>query len=579
MVTTLDKVDVVTVGVGWTGGIIAAEAAKAGLNVVGLERGKNFETADYQHVHDELKYSIRYELMQDVSKDTLTFRNKRDQTALPMRQLGSFLMGDGLGGAGKHWNGMVNRFLPYDFEVASMTEEKYGEEKLRKDEGYTWQDWGITYDEIEPYYTTIEKTMGVSGQDEGTNPFWGERSEDFPTPPLLKTPILRLFEEGAKSLDLHPFMMPSANLSEQYENPDGETINQCQYCAFCERFACEYDAKATPDVTVIKTAQKSDNFTLRLHANVIEVIKDEDDDSKVTGVKFVDTVTGEEFIQPADVVALTSYVFNNYKLLAVSDIGEQYNPETEEGTLGRNYGYQLHSGATGFFEDKKFNTFMGAGALGMALDDYNGDNFDHEDLDFIHGGLIDSLQMGARPILNNVVKDDTPSWGEQFKEESIKYYTQSLTIGGMAGTSPHRDNYLDLSDEYNDVYGKPLVEMTFNFHEQDLARFEYLNNRCEEIMTAMGADEVSVKETPSDYDIVPYQFTHNAGGTIMGADPETSVVNNWLQHWDRDNLFVVGAGNYPHMSGYNATLTVGALAYRCAEGIIEYAKSEERLEA
>lgn len=579
MVTKLDKVDVVTVGVGWTGGIIAAEAAKAGLKVVGLERGKDYETADYQHVHDELKYSIRYELMQDVSKDTLTFRNEPGQKALPMRQLGSFLMGDGLGGAGKHWNGMVNRFLPYDFEVASMTEDKYGEDKLRKDEGYTWQDWGITYDEIEPYYTTIEKTMGVSGQDEGTNPFWGERSEDFPTPPLLKTPILRLFEEGAKSLDLHPFMMPSANLSEQYENPDGETINQCQYCAFCERFACEYDAKATPDVTVIKTAQKSDNFTLRLHANVVEIVKDEDDDSKVTGVKFIDTVTGEEFIQPADIVALTSYVFNNYKLLAVSDIGEQYDPETEEGTLGRNYGYQLHSGATGFFEDKKFNTFMGAGALGMALDDYNGDNFDHEDLDFIHGGLIDSLQMGARPILNNAVKDGTPAWGEQFKEESIKYYTQSLSIGGMAGTSPHRNNYLDLSDEYNDVYGKPLVEMTFNFHKQDIARFEYLNNRCEEIMTAMGADEVSVKETPSDYDIVPYQFTHNAGGTIMGADPETSVVNNWLQHWDRENLFVVGAGNYPHMSGYNATLTVGALAYRCAEGIIKYSKSEKRLEA
>lgn len=102
MVTTSDKVDVVTVGVGWTGGIIAAEASKEGLTVVGLERGKNYETSDYQHVHDELKYSIRYELMQDISKDTLTFRNEPDQQALPMRQLGFFFMGDGLGGAGKH---------------------------------------------------------------------------------------------------------------------------------------------------------------------------------------------------------------------------------------------------------------------------------------------------------------------------------------------------------------------------------------------------------------------------------------------------------------------------------------------
>ncbi|SDK72398.1 gluconate 2-dehydrogenase alpha chain, partial [Jeotgalicoccus aerolatus] len=91
---------------------------------------------------------------------------------------------------------MVNRFLPYVFEVESMTEEKYGGEKLEKDKGYHWQNWGITYDELEPYYTKIEKTMGVSGEDKGTNPFWGERSEDFPTPPLLKTPILKLWVFG-----------------------------------------------------------------------------------------------------------------------------------------------------------------------------------------------------------------------------------------------------------------------------------------------------------------------------------------------------------------------------------------------
>ncbi|MBS0681704.1 GMC oxidoreductase, partial [Enterococcus faecalis] len=73
--------------------------------------------------------------------------------------------------------------------------------------------------------------------------------------------------------------------------------------------------------------------------------------------------------------------------------------------------------------------------------------------------------------------------------------------------------------------------------------------------------------------IVPYQTTHNTGGTTMGDDPGTSVVNNYLQHWDADNLFVVGAGNFPHNSGYNPTGTVGALAYRCAEGIIKYSKN------
>ena len=574
MATTLDKVDVVTVGVGWTGGIIAAEATKAGLTVMGLERGRKRGTEDYQHVHDELKYAVRYELMQDTSKETITFRNNKDEKALPMRQQGSFLLGENLGGAGTHWNGQTWRFLPYDFEIKSMTEERYGKEKLQEDDGYQFEDWGITYDELEPYFNTFEKTAGISGEE---NPLGGERSESYPTPPMLKSRMLRMFEEAATNMELHPHMMPSANLSQEYENPDGEQINACQYCAFCERFACEYDAKATPEVTVIKTAQKSDNFTLRTEANVVEVITDEDDDSKVSGVKFVDTITGEEFIQPADVVALTSYVFNNYKLLAVSDIGEQYDPKTGKGTLGRNYCYQIFGGATGFFDDQ-FNTFMGAGALGMALDDYNGDNFDHEDLDFLHGGNISITQTGARPILSNPVPSGTPSWGEEFKEESITNYTRVLSVSGQGATSPHRENYLSMDEEYTDVYGVPLVCLTYNFTDQDRARQKYLAERSGEILEEMGASQVDLSAELTDYNIVPYQSTHNTGGTTMGSDPETSVVNNYLQHWDRDNLFVVGAGNFQHNSGYNPTATVGALAYRCADGIIKYAEDGGRLE-
>ena len=574
MAKKLDKVDVLTVGAGWTGGIVAAEAAKEGLKVVSLERGKKRGTEDYQHVHDELKYAIRYELMQDISKETLTFRNKPDQRALPMRQQGSFLLGNNVGGAGTHWNGHVFRFLPYDFEIETQTKEKYGEDRLQEDDGYRFRDWGITYDELEPYFTQFEETAGIGGT---VNHFEGGRSKDYPNGPMIKTKILGMFEDATKDMGYHPFFLPSANMSAAYENPDGEKLNPCQYCAFCERFACEYDAKASPEVTVLKTAQRHDNFELRTHCNVVEVLTDDDDDSKVTGVKYVDTLTKEEFIQPADIVVLTSYVFNNYKLLAVSDIGEQYDPKTEKGSLGRNYCYQTFGGARGFF-DEQFNIFMGAGALGMSIDDFNGDNFDHEDLDFLHGGNITVTQLGARPIVTNPVPKGTPSWGEDFKEESVKQYTRSLSVSGQCATSPHKDNYLDLDSDYKDEFGVPLVRLTYNFTDMDRKRTKYLAERSGEILEKMGAKKVDVDDEIGDYDIVPYQSTHNTGGTIMGDDPETSVVNNWLQHWDRDNLFVVGAGNFAHNSGYNPTGTVGALAYRCAEGVIKYSKDKKRLE-
>ncbi|MFD1928871.1 GMC family oxidoreductase [Sporosarcina siberiensis] len=569
MVKTLDKVDVVTVGVGWLGGIIGAECAKAGMKVVGIERGKERSTADYLRVHDEYRYAIRYELMQDLSKETITFRNSRKMRALPMRQMGSFLLGEGLGGSGTHWNGHTWRFLPYDFNIKTLTDEKYGKDKLSAD--YLLQDWGITYDELEPYFDKFEKTAGISGEDK--NPFAGKRANGFPTPPMVKTPILKKFEKATSDLGYTPFMLPSANLSESYKNPDGQTIAACQYCGFCERFGCEYGAKTSPEITVIPTALKTGNYEVRFHANVVEVMKE---GNKTTGVRYIDTQSGEEFFQPADVVVLTSYVMNNAKLLMVSGIGEMYDPETGKGTLGKNYAYQVLPGATGFF-DEQMNVFMGAGSLGMTIDDLNGDNYDHSELDFIHGASMSITQTGVRPIQSNPVPADTPAWGPEFKKASIHNYSRTLSVGGQGASMPHKENFLSLDPDYKDVYGVPLLQLTYNFTEQDRKLHKYLTEKAATIMKEMGAKTVMAGNPISDYDIVPYQTTHNTGGTIMGASPENSVVNNFLQHWEVENLFVVGAGNFPHNGGYNPTGTVGALAYRAAEGIIKYSKAEGSL--
>lgn len=135
-----------------------------------------------------------------------------------------------------------------------------------------------------------------------------------------------------------PYMIPAAIASEPYTTPDGVTHNPCMYCGFCERFGCEYDAKAEPNNTFIPVAEKTGNCEIRCNANVVEILKK---GNKVTGVRYIDTLTLEEFIQPADVVVLSSYVMNNAKLLMVSKIGKQYDPKTGQGTLGRGYCYRL----------------------------------------------------------------------------------------------------------------------------------------------------------------------------------------------------------------------------------------------
>ncbi len=103
MATRLKEVDAVMVGMGWTGAIMAREFTKAGLTVVGLERGQDrIPGNDFMlpSLRDELRYAARLELMQDNSIDTITFRNAADEFALPIRRFGAFLPGEGVGGSG-----------------------------------------------------------------------------------------------------------------------------------------------------------------------------------------------------------------------------------------------------------------------------------------------------------------------------------------------------------------------------------------------------------------------------------------------------------------------------------------------
>ncbi|GGH77867.1 gluconate 2-dehydrogenase alpha chain [Pullulanibacillus pueri] len=570
MVKKLPKVDVVVVGVGWGGGIIASELTKKGLKVVGLERGAERHTEDYYMVHDELRYALRYELFQDLSKETVTFRNNEKIRALPMRQYGSFLMGDGLGGAGVHWNGQTFRFLPYDFEIRSQTVDRYGKNKIPKE--MTIQDWGITYDELEPYMDKFEKMAGISGEE---NPLGGKRSDKYPTGPMKHSPQMDMFEKAAKKLNYHPYTAPSANLSEAYKNPDGIERAACQYCAFCERFGCEYGAKADPVVTVIPVAQKTGNFELRTHSNVRRILHK---GGKATGVRYIDTTTDEEIEQPADIVVLTAYVFNNTRLLLLSGIGTPYDSSTGTGVIGKNYAYQVsQGGATGFFKNKKFNNFAGAGALGMEFDDFNGDNFDHSDLKFIHGAGIRLYQSGERPIQNNNIPRGTPTWGKEFKQNSIKYANRTLKIAAQGACMPHQHHFLDLDPTYKDNYGDPLLRMTFDFENQERELAKFMAQKCTEVMKEMGADHIDTMQELGPYNITTYQSTHNTGGVIMGDDSGTSAVNNYSQMWDMDNLFVVGASSFPHNSGFNPTGTLGGLAYRAAEGILKYHKSGGQL--
>src|ERR1700709_555652 len=194
MARKLPPKDVVIIGLGWTGSILGYELAKAGLDVVAIERGPWRDTAtDFPpaYAQDELRYAVRLDLFLRPEQDTLTFRNNMSQTALSLRSFSGFLPGNGVagvGGARVHWNGRTWRFLPTDFRLRSHLEERYGKDALPAD--MTIQDWPVSYDELEPYYDRFEKLCGTSGKAgnlRGDQKLWlnsdlSWRSPEYPTP-------------------------------------------------------------------------------------------------------------------------------------------------------------------------------------------------------------------------------------------------------------------------------------------------------------------------------------------------------------------------------------------------------------
>jgi gluconate 2-dehydrogenase alpha chain len=578
MARRLPHKDVAIVGLGWTGSILANELTDAGLEVMAIERGPWRNTAtDYppNYAQDELRYRIRHELFLQPAQTTFTFRNKMSQTGLPIRNWGAFMPPNGVGGGGVHWNAETWRFLPTDFVLRTHLTKRYGARFLPAD--MTIQDWGVSYAELEPHYDRFEYLCGTCGQAgnlqgkilEGGNPFEGPRSRPYPNPPQQQPFSHTLFAQAARQMGYKPFPQPSGNLSQAYRNPLGVRQGPCSYCGFCEWFGCGNYSKASPQTTILPVLVRKPNFTARDQCEVTRINLDPSG-RRAVGVTFVDTA-GQEWEQPADLVLLCAYTIFNVQLLMLSKIGQPYDPVANRGVIGRNFTHQTISDVVSFFDPKRFifNPFIASGAIGMCIDEFNGDNFDHGPHGFVGGGYMGQVQTNGRPIETTPVPPGTPKWGAKWKQAVKENYLSATKPGtGVHGSMySYRDVYLDLDPTYKDRLGRPLLRITMDFHDNELKQNRFLTDRFAQIFQAMGARQMNKQYRLAPYDVTDYQTTHLCGGAIMGTDPKTSALNRYLQSWDVPNLFVIGASAFPQNAGYNPTGTVAALAYWSAEAI------------
>jgi gluconate 2-dehydrogenase alpha chain len=569
-------VDVVIVGGGWTGLLMAKEIAmRTSLSVLVLERGGPTRP-DYAATMDELDYLIRLRMMQNIADETVTHRHSPADRAAPVRQYGPFDPGTGVGGAGEHWGAVSNRYRADQFTLLTHLREKFGVARLPDD--LMVQDWGITYDDIEPYYWRAEQMMGVCGKAgnlrgkimEGGDPFEGPRSHEFPNPPHKMSYFANLFRKAAVDLGYRPYPIATATLSQAYRNPDGIQRPACMYCGYCSRYGCMIGAKAQPSNTLLPLLAKKKNFKLQTGCWVRRIVHGE---GRAQGVTYIDS-SGKEKLQPAQAVFLCSWTMNNSRLLMLSGIGDRYDPATGKGTLGKNLTHTVNQQVRLFF-DRPLNLFMGTGGLGFAIGEFAGDPLGVEpSAGILRGSEIRGNTNGEGPITSFgklPPGEQKADWGSEWKKAALKWHDKVAQITCEAAHMAYRHNYIDLEPTYTDKFGDALVRLTLDWTEHERRQKAYLAKTMLSLGRATGAKATSVVHGNNEehYSVTYYQSTHVQGGAIMGDSPEKSVVNTWLQHWRVPNLWVIGGSAFPQNESANPTLTILALAYRAADAFVD----------
>jgi len=556
MPKSLPKTDVVIIGMGAAGGVAVLPLTNAGLKVVGLEAGGWLSPRDF--APDELRNGSRNwpQSVQKAATEAPTVRATPNDQAVQ----GGHPMMNAVGGTTVHYWAQSWRLNPWDFKVVSATRERYGIDRIPEDS--TVEDWPFGYQELEPYYDKVEYSVGISGQagnvrgaiNRAGNIFEGERQREYPMQPLRNSPFTDMMSEAARKLDCNPFQGPAAITTELY---DGRP--PCQYHGFCNKGGCHVQAKGSTAVTTIPKAVDSGNLDVVTFARVTNIVTD--NAGKVTGVDYIKG--NQTYFQPADVVLLSSYAYENVRLMLLSKSRAFPNGlSNNAGQVGQHY-LSHHQGAPVMaLFDRDLHNWYGLPAQGVAIDEWADDNFDHSGLNFIGGAHL-LVYTDRKPMRAAKMSTfgETANWGSDWKAFIMKNADRSNTSYIQKTTLPYADNYLDLDPVVKDPLGFPVTRITARYRDNEKRIARFSQDKMEQWYLEAGA----IKVTKFGVGNAMGASTHAYGGTRMGNNSQTNVVNQFGFCHEVPNLGILGGSVMGTSGSRNPTLTVQALSWRTAE--------------
>ena len=558
-----NQFDVIVIGSGMTGGWAAKEFTEKGFKTLVLERGRNVEhlkdypTTNMQPWEFEHRGEIPNKIKEanPIASKTYVFREdaahfvvKDNEHPYVQEKPFDWIRGYQVGGKSLLWARQTQRWSEFDFEGP-------------KRDGFA-VDWPIRYADLAPWYSHVEKFVGISGNKDGL--------ANLPDGEFLPALDMSCIENHFKGVieknykDRNVIYARCAHLTKPNQIHLDQGRGQCQNRNLCQR-GCPFGGYFCSNSSTLPWAQKTNNLTLRPHSVVHSIIYD-DKKEKVTGVRVIDAITKKTYDYFAKVVFLNAAALNSNLILLNSTSSRFPNGlGNDHGVLGKYvafHNYRARASAT--FDGLLESTTDGRSMTSAYLPRFR--NLHKQETDFLRGYAL--TFGGGRGNITN-----TDGFGTELKEQLANKELGPWYVGAqmMGETIPKETNYVKLDPNQKDKWGMPLLSIHIDYDDNDDKMVKDFTEQITEMFTKAGYTNIKT----SDSKQAPGLDIHEMGGCRMGHDPKTSMLNKWNQLHTCKNVFVTDGSSMTSTSTQNPSLTYMALTARAVNYAVEQLKKGE----